>query len=498
MSDPMSFNPLDPGVRRDPFAAYARARREVPALVHAGLPIRLVSVFRYEDCQAVLRDAQTWSSEFPVIDQAEGQNVPARRSMLGSDPPAHTRLRSLVNKAFTPRMIQRLEPRMHEIANELLDAALEQGDVDLVQTLTYPLPVTIIAEIIGIPAEDRAQFKRWSDAVVANLGLVFLGGFDPERAQRQQKLFDAMREYFIPLAEERKRRPREDLLTGLVQAEHEGSKLDFEEMLSMLVLLLVAGNETTTTLIGNAALELLAHPGELEAPARRPGPAALGDRGGAALRVARAVRSAPRDARALAPRRRDPRERRRALVAGLGEPRRAQLRAPRELRHRAREESAPRLRLRDPLLHRREPGAARSARRDRRAARAHAQLRAPRRRAAAAASEPGVPGRDAAAAAARGRLNRRSAGLEDAREIGLARGCREPAVDDDGGARHVGGVVRREEGDDRGHLLGASDAPHRDPLAVLARDRCVREQGASERRVDRPGQTAFTRMPSRA
>jgi cytochrome P450 len=264
MTNSTSFNPLDPGVRRDPFASYARARRESPALLHAGLPLRLVSVFRYEDCQAILRDAQSFSSEFPLIEEGEGQVSPQRRSMLGSDPPAHTRLRGLVNKAFTPRMIQRLEPRMHEIANELLDAALEQGDVDLVQALTYPLPVTVIAEIIGIPAEDRAQFKRWSDAAVANLGLVFLGGFDPERAQRQQKLFDAMREYFVPLAEERKRRPREDLLTGLVQAEHEGSKLDFEEMLSMLVLLLVAGNETTTTLIGNAALALLAHPGELK------------------------------------------------------------------------------------------------------------------------------------------------------------------------------------------------------------------------------------------
>jgi cytochrome P450 len=108
------------------------------------------------------------------------------------------------------------------------------------------------------------MFKRWSDEAVANLGLVFLGGYDPERAQRQQRLFDSMREYFIPLAEERRRAPREDLLTGLVQAEHEGSKLDFEEMLSMLVLLLVAGNETTTTLIGNAVVELLAHPGELK------------------------------------------------------------------------------------------------------------------------------------------------------------------------------------------------------------------------------------------
>ena len=148
---PIQFNPLDPGLRRDPFPTYARARREAPALLHSGLPVRLVSVFRYEDCQAILRDAQAWSSEFPLIDQMAGQEGPPRRSMLGSDPPAHTRLRSLVTKAFTPRMIQRLEPRMHEIANQLLDAALEQGEVDLVQALTYPLPVTVIAEIIGIP-----------------------------------------------------------------------------------------------------------------------------------------------------------------------------------------------------------------------------------------------------------------------------------------------------------------------------------------------------------
>jgi cytochrome P450 len=294
MTDPVSFNPLDPGVRRDPFEIYARARREVPALLHSGLPMRLVSVFRYEDCQSILRDAQTWSSEFPLINEAEGQEGPPRRSMLGSDPPAHTRLRGLVNKAFTPRMIQRLEPRMHAIANELLDAALEQGDVDLVEALSYPLPVTVIAEIIGIPAADRAKFKSWSDQAVANLGQVFVGGFDPERAQRQLRLFDAMREYFIPLAEERKRHPREDLLTGLVQAEHEGSKLDFEEMLSMLVLLLVAGNETTTTLIGNATLELLAHPGELKRLRDDPGllPSAIEE----VLRFASPVQFDPRRA----------------------------------------------------------------------------------------------------------------------------------------------------------------------------------------------------------
>jgi cytochrome P450 len=294
MTAPLVFNPLDPALRRDPFPTYARARREAPAFVHEGLPLRLVSVFRYEDCQAILRDVQGFSSEFPVINQIAGQEGPPRRSMLGTDPPEHTRLRSLVNKAFTPRIIQRLEPRMHAIAGELLDAALEEGEVDLVQALTYPLPVTVIAEIIGIPVEDRPQFKRWSDAAVSSLGLVFLGGFDPERAKRQLELFDSMREYFLPLAEQRRRSPREDLLTGLVQAEHEGSQLDAEEMLSMLVLLLVAGNETTTTLIGNAVLELLAHPDECRRLRDEPGllPSAIEE----VLRFASPVQFDPRRA----------------------------------------------------------------------------------------------------------------------------------------------------------------------------------------------------------
>ena len=262
MTAPFAFNPLDPETRRDPYALYERGRREHPVFVHEGLPLRVASVFRYADVQAILRDDETWSNSFPLnrqLQEAFEDDVPPP-SMLGTDGAEHARLRGLVNKAFTPRIVQRLEPRMHAIAEELLDAALEAGEVDLIQALTYPLPVTVIAEIIGIPPGDRARFKGWSDEAVASLGLVFLGGFDRERVARQRRLFDEMRGYFIPLAEERRRHPQEDLLTGLVQAEHEGSRLSHEEMLQMLVLLLVAGNETTTTLIGNTALALLEHP----------------------------------------------------------------------------------------------------------------------------------------------------------------------------------------------------------------------------------------------
>src|SRR5216110_672307 len=137
MDAPLAFDPYDEATRRNPFPLYARARREHPVWAPDGAPV--VSIFRYDDIQGVLRDPATWSNAFP------------------------------------PRMIRRLEPRMNEIAEELVNAALACGRVDLVEALTYPLPVIVIAEIIGIPAEDRGQFKVWSDTAVENLGAVFMG-----------------------------------------------------------------------------------------------------------------------------------------------------------------------------------------------------------------------------------------------------------------------------------------------------------------------------------
>ena len=258
--EPFSFNPFDPAVRAEPFELYARGRREHAVFVHEGLPV--VSVFRYDDIQTVLRDAGTWSSVFPpppgLVRRAD---LPP--SMIMQDPPAHTRLRGLVNQAFTPRMIRLLEPRMEAIAHELLDRALVQRRVDLVRALTYPLPVIVIAEMIGIPAEDREQFKEWSDGLVENLGVGVMGPGSPDVMARELRIIDAMRAYFSTLVAVRRAEPRDDLLSGLVAAELEGSRLSFDEMLQMLILLLVAGNETTTTLIGNAAIELMRHPQQL-------------------------------------------------------------------------------------------------------------------------------------------------------------------------------------------------------------------------------------------
>jgi cytochrome P450 len=257
--EPFAFNPFDEETRRDPYPLFARARREHPVFRHEGLPVS--SVFLHADCQAILRDPKTWSSMFPTPPGFTPEDVP--RSMLVTDPPEHARLRGLVSQAFTPKRVRELAPRIEAIAHELLDQAIARREVDLVEALTYPLPVIVIAEMIGVPAADRGRFKAWSDALVAPLGSIFFSEPSPEMIAEQRRIRAELEEYFVRLVEDRRRSPKDDLLTGLVQAELEGSRLAFDELLAMLILLLVAGNETTTNLIGNAALELLAHPDAL-------------------------------------------------------------------------------------------------------------------------------------------------------------------------------------------------------------------------------------------
>jgi cytochrome P450 len=255
----LSFNPLDIETRWNPFPIYKQARHEHPVYRHPDVPI--VSVFRYGDIESILKDPQTWSNQITPPGMDPDALPPP--SMLGLDPPEHTRLRALVSQAFTPRIIRRLEPRMREVTDQLLGRALEERDVDFIAALAYPLPVIVISEMIGVPSEDREQFKRWSDLAVENLGTGLFVPPTAERIEKIQRLLQTMGDYFDGLAEERRRAPREDLLSGLVNAEVEGSKLTRDELLRMLVLILVAGNETTTTLIGDVVLDLLAHRDEL-------------------------------------------------------------------------------------------------------------------------------------------------------------------------------------------------------------------------------------------
>lgn len=257
MAEQFQFDPFDERTRRNPFPLYAQARREHPVYRHEGLPV--VSVFRYDDIQAILRDPSTWSNVFPPPPGfTRPDHLPP--SMLMLDPPEHTRLRGLVQQAFTPRRVRELEPRIEAIAEQLASDLVTRGTADFVATFAYPLPVVVIAEMIGVPAEDRELFRHWSDALVENLGGGLLGPPSPEALAKELAAVEAMRAYFVERVEERRRKPREDLLSALVAAELEGSRLTFDEMLQMLVLLLVAGNETTRNLIANAVYTLIEHP----------------------------------------------------------------------------------------------------------------------------------------------------------------------------------------------------------------------------------------------
>ncbi len=249
----VTFNPADPTFLANPYPFFAMGRGLSPLQMG---PQGFWSVFGYEDCAAILRDHATWASG-PV--QTDGTTAEPRPTMLGSNPPVHSRLRGLVSQAFTPRMVEQLAPRIEAIAEELLDAVAGQREVDFIDALAHPLPVIVIAEILGVPAEDRAAFRRWSDVVVSTLG----GGVGGSTPVDAEPAVAEMGAYFTRMVEARRQQPQQDLLTGLVAAEHEGSRLSFDELLAMLVLLLVAGNETTTNLIGNAAIELIAHPAEL-------------------------------------------------------------------------------------------------------------------------------------------------------------------------------------------------------------------------------------------
>jgi cytochrome P450 len=181
--------------------------------------------------------------------------------MLSSDPPEHTRLRKLVSKAFTPRAVEDLRPRIQEIVDYLLDEAEKKGSMDLVNDVAYPLPVIVIAEMLGVPPEDRANFKKWSDEVVATLGGPFT---PPDVLERARNAINALADYLMPIIKDRREHPKNDLISGLVAAEEQGQVLSEDEIFSTTILLLIAGNETTTNLIGNSMYALLTHPDQMK------------------------------------------------------------------------------------------------------------------------------------------------------------------------------------------------------------------------------------------
>ena len=265
---------LDPDARRDPYPLYRELRERAPVLRSS---MGQLVLSRYDDCLEVLRDPRLGRGtrarlrgELPMppmpagfdmdVETARGFFDRAGNSMLFADPPDHTRLRRLVSRAFTPQRVEALRPAVHTMVSHLLDEMVGSGEVDVIEALAFPLPVTVIGELLGVPPSDRAAFRPLVADGVAALDPTA----DAPALERAIAAQDRMAEYFTGLVAERRRHPAEDLLSGLAAAREEGDALSDDEVIGTAILLFAAGFETTTNLIGNGLLALLRHPDQLE------------------------------------------------------------------------------------------------------------------------------------------------------------------------------------------------------------------------------------------
>lgn len=247
-------------MRRDPYPVYDQLRSASPVL-RVPPPFDAWLVFDYEGVKRVLNDHDTFSSAVPA----------PRHWFLFFDPPRHTKLRALISRAFTPRVVANLEPRIRQLSRELLDQTIERGEMDLAADYAVPLPMKVIAEAIGIPAADWPRFKRWSDGIL-KLSYARSGGEEAAAAGREFGAVTAeMSAYLTDAVAQRRAAPRDDLLTRLVEAEVDGERLTHDEILGFFQLLVVGGQETTTNLIDNAILCFVEHPDQLARLRATPG-----------------------------------------------------------------------------------------------------------------------------------------------------------------------------------------------------------------------------------
>ncbi len=254
------WNPFHPDRRRDPYPSLREQRERAP--VYFSRPLRMWVLTRHADVQRVLRDPsfsvarRTGLQPFEWMMRGRHPDFVemARTNLLMLDPPDHTRIRGLVSKAFTARAVERLRPRIEVLVDELLERAAQLGEIDAIADFAGPLPVRVIADLLGVPLEDRAHFVRWSHDLTALLD-PFSG--DLRQAERS---YLALADTFRGLFAARRREPREDLISALLAAEEAGHTLSESEILSVCSLILTAGHETTTHLLGNAIAALLRYP----------------------------------------------------------------------------------------------------------------------------------------------------------------------------------------------------------------------------------------------
>lgn len=257
---PATYDPLDPCVQQNPYPYYAKLRRDEPV---KWLPrLQAFSVARYDDVAAVLRDGQLFSSSkfWPAL-LGEFDPVPESPPLISMDPPGHIHLRKLANQAFVPARINALRQRTADIANELIDGLKAkygaEGECDWVWDFTSLYPVTVIAEILGVPTDRRAEFKRWVDDL---LSAANRAAYDEPRLAQIRESSKKVREFFEEIYDERVAKPGDDLISSFIAAEVDGRRLSRSEVLQMSILLLIGGVETTTNLLGTTLVELKRHP----------------------------------------------------------------------------------------------------------------------------------------------------------------------------------------------------------------------------------------------
>lgn len=257
----VDYDPGQSQVIADPYPVFHRLQAEDP--VHWSERLGGWVLTRYVDVKATLNDPRMSADRItPFLDSQSWGGQPEVRELCGqvrlwavfTDPPAHSRLRGLMNQAFTARAVERLRPRIQEIVDDLLDRVRDQGRMDVIRDYAYPLPVTVIAEMLGVPAEDRERLKSWSDELA-----LFIGGAlaTPDKYERAGRSLLEMSQHFRRLVAARRAGPQNDLMSLLIAAEERGDVLTEEELVASCIMLLFAGHETTTNLIGNGVLALL-------------------------------------------------------------------------------------------------------------------------------------------------------------------------------------------------------------------------------------------------
>jgi cytochrome P450 len=265
----LAYDPRRAEVLADPYPVLHRLQDEDP--VHWSEILGGWVLTRYDDVKAALGDPRLSSDRItPFVNhyaKGGGGELGELGRLVGlwavfTDPPTHTRLRGLMNRAFTSRAVEQLRPRIEEIVAELLGAVQPSGRMDVIRDFAYPLPITVIAEMIGVPREDREAFKIWSDELAAFIGSAFA---TPDKYERAARAITAMADYFRRMIPARRANPREDIMSALVAAWERDDPRGEDELVASCILLLFAGHETTTNLIGNGVLALLRHPAQARA-----------------------------------------------------------------------------------------------------------------------------------------------------------------------------------------------------------------------------------------